>query len=107
MVLSVAVGFTFMILMGWVAGFITSATEVVYLCYIRDRDNCTVTRATVHAVLKEVPEATGAVVLQPDDNMVRCPASYPPSLWGWGDQGIVIVCSRVELFLYAVEHSCE
>lgn len=72
-VLSVTLAFTFFILMGWVAAFITTATEVVYLCYVRDLDNRAVTRAAVHDVLKEVPEATGAVIVQPDDNVVRFP----------------------------------
>ena len=40
---------------------------------MRDLDNRAVTRAAVHDVLKEVPEATGAVIVQPDDNVVRFP----------------------------------
>ena len=72
--LGVIVGLIWAAVLGWVAGFIQSATEVVYVCFARDLDNRAVTRADVHAVLKDVPAASGAVVVQPDNNLVRlCP----------------------------------
>ena len=75
------VGFSFLVLMGWVASFLTTATEVVYLCYVRDLDNRAVTRSAVHDVLKDMPAASGAVVVQPDDNVVRDPNLCPLSFY--------------------------
>lgn len=76
--LGVIVGLIWVAVLGWVAGFIRSATEVVYVCFARDLDNRAVTRPDVHAVLKDVPAASGAVVVQPDENLVRPPPLLNP-----------------------------
>eukprot|EP00892_Ulva_mutabilis_P008264 jgi/Ulvmu1/580/UM001_0588.1 len=68
--LAFMVAYTFLLLTGWLLGFIRSATDVVYVCFARDLDNRAVTRPDVHAVLKDVPSAAGAVVVQPDNNMM-------------------------------------
>jgi hypothetical protein len=67
------------IIIGYAAFFITLSTlsfvtsiliaivNTVYVCYARDLENHCVTRADVHSVIKELPSASGAVVLQPDN----------------------------------------
>ena len=76
-VLAAVVAYVFIVVTGWLLGFVRSATDVVYICFARDLDNRAVTRPDVHAVLKDVPAATGAVVVQPDNDMV-CPTPAPP-----------------------------
>eukprot|EP00892_Ulva_mutabilis_P008297 jgi/Ulvmu1/583/UM001_0591.1 len=68
-VLGIIVGAIWIMVLGWVAAFIRSSTEVVYVCFARDLDNRAVTRPEVHEVLKDVPQASGAVVVQPDNNI--------------------------------------
>jgi hypothetical protein len=89
------------IMIGYVAFFITLCTlsfvasilvaivNTVYVCYARDLENHCVTRADVHSVIKELPSASGAVVLQPDNaiqygaleegELTALPAAVEPS----------------------------
>ena len=76
-VLAVVVSYTFLVLTGWLLGFLRSATDVVYVCFARDLDNRAVTRPDVHAVLKEVPAASGAVVQKAMNSMPFFGLQYP------------------------------
>lgn len=93
--LGVIVGLIWAAVLGWVAGFIKSATEVVYVCFARDLDNRTVTRPDVHDVLKDVPAASGAVVVQPDNNLAR---PLPPRLSFPSVCPALLFCFRASLF---------
>eukprot|EP00892_Ulva_mutabilis_P007758 jgi/Ulvmu1/5354/UM022_0148.1 len=68
-VLGIIVGAIWIMVLGLVAAFVRSSTEVVYVCFSRDLDNRTVTRPEVHEVLKDVPQALGALVVQPGNNI--------------------------------------
>jgi hypothetical protein len=53
--------------LSFVASILIAIVNTVYVCYARDLENHCVTQAEVHSVLKELPSASGAVVLQPDN----------------------------------------
>jgi hypothetical protein len=58
---------TSMMVLGWIASVLKDATDTVYVCFARDMEHRRISRQEVHTVYKELPAASGVIVVQPDD----------------------------------------